>query len=243
MPMLTTLRMRLPVWPFHAPLRTRSEKSAILSSTAWTSGTTFLPSTTIDAPLGRAQGHVQDGAIFRDVDLLAAEHGVDPLAQAGFLGQLQQKLEGFVGDAVLRVIEVEPTASAVMRSPRMGSSAKSCGDAHRGSVLWWATSAFHAGRAVSDEFVFFMCVILSLSLPGHHEALGECEACDSSPAPTPQRQPAKERVGVAAEAAEPGGTCFSFLAFPLADGQRRCPAPPNTKAPRKNCGRESLFTP
>ena len=27
MPMLTTLRMRLPVWPFHAPLRTRSAKS------------------------------------------------------------------------------------------------------------------------------------------------------------------------------------------------------------------------
>ena len=89
MPMLTTLRMRLPVWPFHAPLRTRSAKSAILSSTAWTSGTTFSPSTTIDAPLRRAQRDVQHGAVLGDVDLLAAEHRVDPLAQAGLLGQLR----------------------------------------------------------------------------------------------------------------------------------------------------------
>ena len=29
-PMLTTLRTRLPVWPVHAPERTCSEKSAIL---------------------------------------------------------------------------------------------------------------------------------------------------------------------------------------------------------------------
>ena len=106
MPMLTTLRMRLPVWPFHSPLRTRLEKSAILSSTAWTSGTTFSPSTTMDVASRRAQRHVQDGPLLGDVDLLAAKHGVDPLAQAGFLGQLKQQLERFVGDAILRVIEV-----------------------------------------------------------------------------------------------------------------------------------------
>ena len=52
MPMLTTLRMRLPVCPFQAPLRTRSAKSAMRSSTAWTCGTTFSPSTTIDCPFG-----------------------------------------------------------------------------------------------------------------------------------------------------------------------------------------------
>ena len=56
---------------------------------------------------GRAQGHVQHGALLRDVDFLAAEHGVDPRSQAGFLGQLEQQLEGFVGDAVLRVIQEE----------------------------------------------------------------------------------------------------------------------------------------
>ena len=83
MPMLTTLRMRLPVWPFHAPLRTRLQKSAILSSTACTWGTTFSPSTTMEARPRRAQGDVQDRAVFRDVDLVAAEHGVDAIAQAG----------------------------------------------------------------------------------------------------------------------------------------------------------------
>jgi hypothetical protein len=52
MPMLTTLRMRRPVWPFQAPLRTRSTNDAILSSTACTSATTSCPSTTIDASRG-----------------------------------------------------------------------------------------------------------------------------------------------------------------------------------------------
>ena len=52
MPMLTTLRIGLPVCPFQAPLRTRFAKSAIRSSTACTSGTTFSPSTRIDVPRG-----------------------------------------------------------------------------------------------------------------------------------------------------------------------------------------------
>ena len=92
MPMLTTLRMRLPVWPFHAPLRTRSEKSAILSSTAWTCGHHVLAVDDDRCAFRRAQGHVQDGAVLRDVDLLAAEHGVDPRSQAGLLGQLNEEL-------------------------------------------------------------------------------------------------------------------------------------------------------
>ncbi len=58
--------------------------------------------------LRRAQGHVQHGAPLRDIDLIAAEHRVDPLAQAGFIGQSQQQPEGFVGDAVLRVVEIDP---------------------------------------------------------------------------------------------------------------------------------------
>ena len=78
MPMLMTFRMRLPVWPFHCPLRTRLEKSAILSSTAWTWGTTFSPSTTIDASSRCAQGHVQHRSLLRDVDLVSSEHGIDP---------------------------------------------------------------------------------------------------------------------------------------------------------------------
>ena len=54
---------------------------------------------------GRAQSRVQYRAFFRDVDLLAAEHRIDALAQAGFFGKLKQELQGFVGDAVLGIVE------------------------------------------------------------------------------------------------------------------------------------------
>ena len=107
MPMLTTWRMRLPVCPFHAPLRTRSAKSAMRSSTSCTCGTTSSPSTTIDAPLGARKRHVQHGAILGEVDLVAAEHGVDAVAQSGCFGKLHEQVERLVGDAVFRVVEVE----------------------------------------------------------------------------------------------------------------------------------------
>ena len=42
MPMLTTLRMRLPVCPVHWPLRTRLAKSVIRLSTSCTSRTTSV---------------------------------------------------------------------------------------------------------------------------------------------------------------------------------------------------------
>ena len=45
--------------------------------------------------LRRAQGHVQDRALLGDVDLVAAEHRIDPRTQARFVGQLEQQLEGF----------------------------------------------------------------------------------------------------------------------------------------------------
>ncbi len=55
----------------------------------------------------RAQSHVQDRAVFRDVDLFAPEHGVDAFAQAGFIGEPHEKLQRFIGDAVLRVIQIQ----------------------------------------------------------------------------------------------------------------------------------------
>ena len=56
--------------------------------------------------MGRA-GHVQDSPLLGHVDLLTPEHRIDPGPQAGFLGQLQQESQGFIGDAVFRVIEVD----------------------------------------------------------------------------------------------------------------------------------------
>ena len=61
----------------------------------------------MDCALRGAQGDVQDGSFLRHIDLFAPKHGVDPRSQAGFLGQLQEQLEGFVGDAILGVIQVK----------------------------------------------------------------------------------------------------------------------------------------
>ena len=108
MPMLTMLRIGLPVWPFHSPERTRSAKAAIRSSTSWTSATTSTPSTTSEAPFGMRKRDVQHRAVLGHVDLLAGEHAVPVPLEPGLLGQLEQQAEGLVGDPVLRVVEVEP---------------------------------------------------------------------------------------------------------------------------------------
>jgi hypothetical protein len=55
-----------------------------------------------------SQGHVENGAVFRHVDLVAPEHGVDALAEAALLGQPTQQHDGLIGDAILGVIEVDP---------------------------------------------------------------------------------------------------------------------------------------
>src|SRR5262249_60021564 len=55
-------------------------------------------------------GHMKHRAVLRHVDLLAAEHGVDPLAQPGFLGEAEEETECLVGQAVLRVVEVQADA-------------------------------------------------------------------------------------------------------------------------------------
>ncbi len=81
----------------------------------------------------RAQGDVQDRAIFCDVDFIAPKHGVDAFAQPGFLGKLQQKLEGFVRDAVLRVIQVEVSRLVPSFVRRVsGHLQRACGDGGRG---------------------------------------------------------------------------------------------------------------
>ncbi len=60
-PMLTTWRMRSPVAPVHAPERTRVARSAIRSSTSWTSGTTSWPSTSITASRGARRATCRTG--------------------------------------------------------------------------------------------------------------------------------------------------------------------------------------
>ena len=206
MPMLMTLRMRLPVWPFHAPLRTRLEKSAILSSTAWTCGTTFSPSTTIDAPFGARSATCRTARF--SVMLIFSPRNIASIrvAQAGFLRQLQEQLERLVGDAILRVIEVDARASAVIRSPRLGSSAKSLRRCSSRTFLWCASRAFHAGRAVSGLRCRLSC--LSPFCGPEFEFSGSgFPFCVSL---LPQPKPSEERIGVVAGPAT-GRELFQFL--------------------------------
>ncbi|MNF82658.1 hypothetical protein D3C84_649690 [compost metagenome] len=48
---------------------------------------------------------MQHGAAFGHVDLVAVEHGVDGAAQIGLLGQIDEQLEGLLGDQVLGVVD------------------------------------------------------------------------------------------------------------------------------------------
>ena len=108
MPMFTTLRMRLPVAPRHSPLRTALAKPAMRSRTAWTSGTTFCAVDLDPGIARRPQRHMQNGAPFGRVDLLAAEHGIAPFGHTAFLGKSQQQLHRLLDDEVLRVVQEQP---------------------------------------------------------------------------------------------------------------------------------------
>ena len=55
-----------------------------------------------------AQRDVQHGAVLGDVDVLAREHGVAALGDAGLRGQLVEQAQALVGHPVLGVIEVQP---------------------------------------------------------------------------------------------------------------------------------------
>ena len=91
MPMLTTLRIGLPVWPFHAPERTRSANARMRPQHPVHLGHDVLAVDDQRRRLGHAQRHVQHRAVLGDVDAVAAEHGVDALAQPALVGQLQQR--------------------------------------------------------------------------------------------------------------------------------------------------------
>ena len=87
MPMLTTLRIGLPVWPVQAPLRTCSRERGHAVEHLVHLGPR------VRRARGRAQRDVEHGAVLGDVDVLAGEHRVDPLAQAALLGQAHEQFD------------------------------------------------------------------------------------------------------------------------------------------------------
>src|ERR1700723_1609238 len=105
MPTLTTLRIRLPVWPFHSPLRTRLAKLAMWSSTACTLGTTFSPSTEMEASRGARRAMCNTARFSVRLIFLPTKHGVDSSSQAGLFGEFNQQFESFHRNAILRVVQ------------------------------------------------------------------------------------------------------------------------------------------
>src|SRR5579883_1550369 len=105
MPMLMTLRIGRPVCPRHAP-HTRGEVRHPVEHGVHVGDD--VPAVEHDrCPAGRPQRHVEHGALLGRVDLVAAEHGLDPLAQAGRRGERAQQPQGLVHDPVLGVVEAE----------------------------------------------------------------------------------------------------------------------------------------
>ena len=90
MPILITLRMGLPLWPFHAPDPHLVRKSRHPVEHRVDLGHYILA---VDQDLcsrSRPQRDMQHGAVFADIDLFAGEHRVPPLpdlSRAGEIGE------------------------------------------------------------------------------------------------------------------------------------------------------------
>ena len=83
-----------------------------------------VPAVDVDVCIpGGAQRHVEHRAILGNIDLVAAEHRVDALAQAAVRREIQQQLQRFVGDAVLGVVQVEAGRFSRQAFAPLGSSA------------------------------------------------------------------------------------------------------------------------
>jgi len=71
-------------------------------------GDDVLPVDDQGGATGSAQGDMEHRPVLGHVDVLAGEHRRRALPQPGLLGQLNQQLQGLVGDAILGVVEEEP---------------------------------------------------------------------------------------------------------------------------------------
>ena len=145
-----------------------------------------------------------------------SEHGVDPRSQAGFLGQFDEQLEGFVGDAVLRVIQEEahslgrhPLAAlgvireeiSQMQFPDLlvvgleGLPGLAFGQ--RFDSLAFGTCSY---RCCHVRTPFVSCLLLRTGLCEH-------SACSH------RRNPPRNALALS-PARQPGGSSFSFLTLP-----------------------------
>ncbi len=108
-PMLTTVRIGLPVAPSQRPERRSSEKTRIFSKTALTAGMTSTPSTSTGV-FERLRSAVWSTAR-PSVQLIrpAGKHGLGGVLDPGIPREPDQHSDGLGGDDVLRVVEEDRT--------------------------------------------------------------------------------------------------------------------------------------
>ena len=155
MPMLITLRIGLPVCPFHSPERTRAAKAAIRSSTSCTCATTSVPSTISVVPFGMRSATCSTERFSEHVYALPGEHGVAVALEVGLLGKLDQQLHRLVDHPVLRVVQVQPHSLGSQSLPPCRVLVEELAqtlalDCRRGA----AASAAKAGRCLNGRGEF-----------------------------------------------------------------------------------------
>ena len=110
MPMLITFLMALAGMAFPFPAADAIGKRRHLVEHRMHVGNNIFP---VDLDSGAARGpqrDVQHRPLLGDVDLLAAKHGIPPLFHPPFPGQLEQQAQGFVGNPILGVVQVQTGA-------------------------------------------------------------------------------------------------------------------------------------
>ncbi len=107
MPMLTTALMGRLVCPVQVPARTASAKTAMRSSTAWTSGITSTPSTTRCASRGARRAVCNTARSSVTFDAITSEHRVAVFAEPGLLREFDEEADGLVGQAVPGIVQEE----------------------------------------------------------------------------------------------------------------------------------------
>src|SRR3990172_1412009 len=143
--MLTTERIRLPVWPRHEPVRIRSANPAIRSSTRWTSPTTFRPSTTKVSPGAARNATWSTGrssvVLMRSPRNIASTRSANPARRATAINASRIR-------SVTRFFDRSTTRSPtgwVSRSARPGSPANAARRSTGPVPSCSARSAAHSG--------------------------------------------------------------------------------------------------
>ncbi len=143
----------------------------------------------VDAELvahGPAQGSVQHRAAFGGVDDFAAEHRLDGVLQAHFIGQVHQQVAALFGDQVFRVVEEQAAAAQgeLVEALGIGGEGFAHAEALHGVAVLLKRLPGGQGRHIVGSTVirhcagFPWCVVMPWtrqSLPGsgwHHYSKG-----------------------------------------------------------------------